>query len=468
MAARDSQGLQALVITLVLLALGLLIGLIFVHKAKTTAQAQAKEAKQGQTDARDAQRKLQTEANNYKLWIGFSEADSYITLQENFAEDMKSFGQTFDEESKFYRNMVEILHGENRKLAGGESAAKTQVKSLEQRLLAVEKEKELQIAEANTTLKQVEQDKASERNKFNKQYDQIDREKKEIASQLDEQRRNFDKQQTDYEATIKESGNKIAKLERSIEVLRSGQAEEDVFAQPADGRITWVSQRHQTVWLNLGTADYLRPQTVFSVYGTDENDVLSADRKGSIEVIRLLDAHLAEARITSDDFKRPLMPGDQIYSQVWDRGRQVGFAITGVIDFDDDERSDLEQLRRVIAINGGKVDATPNAKTGKMDGQMTIDTRFLVLGKHPEGPRQSGLRKAWSEMNKEADTLGIETVLLDDFLQLLGWVPDSKTVKLGTGAKAGDFKPRFREGVQPITPSATSDLFQRRTPPPSY
>ncbi len=480
MAARDSQGLQAIVITLAILVLGLGVGLIFVHKAKTKAQAQAQDASKNRDEARNALGNAQTEANQYKVWIGFKASDNLETLGKLIEGerdgngkliregDFDRYGKTFGEDMRFYRTILESIYEENSKLAQGETAAKVQVKSLEERILAIEKQKEEQIAQANTTLKQAEQDAASEYIKFEKQRAEITSEKNEIAGQLDKQRRKFDQQRAAHETVTKEQSKQIAKLERSIEVLRSGQAEKDIFAQPSDGRITFVNQRYKKVWLDLGKADHLRPQTVFTVYGADENDALSAEQKGTIEVIRILDNHLAEARITSDDFKRPLMRGDQIYSQVWDRGRQVGFALTGMIDMDNDGIDDIDLLRRVIAINGGRVDATPNAENGKMDGQMTVDTRFLVLGKHSEDPRHVGLRKAWGEMNKEADTLGIETILLDDFLRLLGWVPDSKMVKLGTGAKPEDFKPRFKEGVQPITPTSGSDLFQRRTPPPSF
>ena len=48
------------------------------------------------------------------------------------------------------------------------------------------------------------------------------------------------------------SRTQIAKLEQSIDKLRLGLPEVDQFAQPADGRITWVNQRYGTVWIDLG------------------------------------------------------------------------------------------------------------------------------------------------------------------------------------------------------------------------
>ena len=39
---------------------------------------------------------------------------------------------------------------------------------------------------------------------------------------------------------------------------------------------------------------------------------------------------MAEARITKDDPTNPILTGDNIYSQVWHRGKKLHFALTGV------------------------------------------------------------------------------------------------------------------------------------------
>jgi len=464
MASRDNQTLQIIVIVLTLLVIGLGVGLLLINNARKTALARANDATKEASKASTAQRQLQEETNNYKLWMGYGEADTYETLQKSFAEDMQRFGSTFDENSRFYRTILENIHEENRKLALSEVAAKEQVKDLKERLLVTEKQKEEQIAEYRKKMQQVEQDAASERTKFSQQYDEINNEKKEIASQLDEQRRKLDEQAATHQTATKTLDSKIAKLERLNEVLKSDRKEVDPFAQPADGIIRWVNQRYAKVWVNLGKADHLRPQVTFSIYDSDENDALSAERKGSIEISRILSDHMAEARITSDDPKRPLMEGDRIYSQVWNRGRQVGFAITGVIDFDDDGRSDLDQLKSIIEINNGKVDAVPG-ENGAIDGKMTVDTRYLILGKHPEDARYGSLRKSWDSMSEEADTLGIEPIPLDEFLQLMGWQAGHRTVKLGPGARSPGFPARTGNAALPGSPN---NFFRRRTPQPSY
>ena len=175
---------------------------------------------------------------------------------------------------------------------------------------------------------------------------------------------------------------------------------------------------------------------------------------------------MAEARITDDVATNPVMEGDKIYSQVWSPGRQVGFAITGIIDMDGDGRSDLDRLKSVIALNNGKVDAVPGPN-GTIAGQMSVDTRYLILGDHPDKPRQEQVRLAWDRMCEEGDTLGIGPITLHDFLQLMGWQSGRRTVKLGIGAQSKDFA-ATKEDMTTLKRSRRTDSFRPRKPQPTY
>ncbi|NOY28722.1 MAG: hypothetical protein GXP28_00680 [Planctomycetes bacterium] len=467
MASRDNQTLQISVISLAIVVILLFVFLVLTNNAKKTAEARATQASTRAQEATSAQAGLQNEANKYKIWMGFQEADNFETLQKSFTEDMTSMGSTFDENSRFYRTILQNISEENRKLAQSEGNAKSEAKNLKQRLLATEKEKDKQIVEFRKKMEQVEADAASERTKFGKQYEEINVAKEEIAAQLEEKRNAIDEAAA-KNATVQTSLNeKIVKLERVTEILKTNQLDPDPFAQPADGVIRYVNQRNRTVWINIGEADNLRPQVTFSVYDGDQNDALSAERKGSIEITRILSDHMAEATITDDRAIRPLMSGDKIYSQVWNRGRQVGFAITGMIDFDDDGRSDIEQLKRIITLNNGKVDAVPG-QSGTIDGKMTVDTRYLILGTHPSDARQGDLRIAWEKMSEEATTLGIETKTLNEFLILMGWQSDRRVVKLGSGARSTDFPARPEENYKPVRSDPRANIFRPRKPQPSY
>jgi len=466
MASKENQTQQIIIISLVILVLLLAVGLIWVNSNRKAAVASATQAKEDEQRSRGVQNELQAEANNYKAWMGFSEADNKGTIEKTFTEDMQRFGSTFEEGSRFYRTILENIYEENRKLSQSEVAAKLDVKKLKQRLDATEKEKNAQIEENDKVKKKVEQDAAAERSKFAKDYERINAEKRKITDQLNEQRDRYDSMVAEHAAKMKEINEKMSNVERFNEVLKSDRKEVDPFAQPEDGFVRWVNQRNGTVWINLGEADHLRPQVTFSIYSGDQDDALGAQRKASIEVTRILSANMAEARITDDIPTDPIIEGDKIYSQVWSPGRQVGFAITGIVDMDGDGRDDLARLKSVIALNNGKVDAVPGPN-GTIDGQMSVDTRYLILGDHPEGLNQEDEQRSWDRMSEQADSLGIEPIPLTDFLRLMGWQSDQRTVKLGVGAQSKDFSAK-KEDRTKLNQRRSADEFRPRKPQLAY
>jgi hypothetical protein len=468
MASRENTNLQGVIIALSIFILLLFVGMYLLYDKgkKETERANAAVA-QSATDTGNL-RTLQGEANNYKTWMGFSESDSLETIKTSFEEDMKNYGATFDEGSRFYSPLLANLAKENSQLAASEANAKAEAKDLQQKLLATEKEKEQQIAEFRKTTQKTEEDAAAERNEFKRQRDEMNAERDKLAEQVAEQRKEIDRVNADMATAQKKQTEEIGAMSRDVEILRANQVEPDPIAQPADGIVSWVNQKEQKVWINLGDADHLRPQVTFSVYSGDETDALKAEKKGSIEVVKILSPHLSEARITMDTPTRPLMEGDKIYSQVWNPGRQVGFAIAGFVDLDGDGREDMGELKTVIALNNGKVDAMPG-KEGAIEGEMTVDTRFLILGEYPEGARGGdGQRLAWDQMNEAADRLGIETVALDEFLTLMGWKPDRRTVTLGNTARPDDFKAETAVDYKPPRSNMGTGNFRPRKPQPTY
>jgi len=68
--------------------------------------------------------------------------------------------------------------------------------------------------------------------------------------------------------------------------------------------------------------------------------------------------------------------------------RSFRVAIAGLIDVDRDGKSDIEVLRRVIALNGGVVDAELDME-GRSRGQLRPDTTYLIVGKVPDKTRAS-------------------------------------------------------------------------------
>jgi len=470
MAAKENQGLQAIVIVLTIFLLLTGVGLLLVNNARKTAVAEREDARKQLSDANTNLAKANNEAENYKSWVGFPTDALYDSLQPQFDEDKNRFGLGVDEASRTYKTMLQNVFEEKEKLVKNEANAKAEVKSLKEKLLALESEKEAQVKEHLAALEKAKQDLADVQAKAKQQYDEISAKNADIAKSMEGDRAKHadEMAKINTDKTAVETAN--AKLERQVEKLREGLPEVDQFAQPADGRVTWVNQRYGKVWIDLGSSDGLRPQVTFSVAAEGNADAEQAEKKGSIEVIRVLDAHMAEAQITSDDPKNPILTGDRIYSQVWDRGRTVGFAIAGEVDLDKDGKDDLQRLKDIITANSGRVDAAPD-DAGALEGDLKVDTRYLVLGTYPDGTqnRDDALRDSWKTLSEDAERLGIETIPLEEFIKLMGWRVDNRTVAMDGTSRAEDFPLEKQPGdVLPAKPAQPAGVFKKRLPAVSY
>jgi hypothetical protein len=460
MAARENQGLQAIVIALTILVLLLGVGLLLVNNARKTAVAKASDAETRAGTANTAAAKAQSEAGSYKQWIGFAESDAYDALQERYKEDMEKFGADVQEEGRKYRQLLDNYFEEKRQLVQNEAEAKKQVKDYMARLAAVEAAKETQVKEYEKKMNDVAADAAKQKTDFDSRYAALNSDKEKLANDLKDFQKKYEDESAKKETERKNLETTIAKLERSIAKYQASLPTVDPFSQPADGKITWVDQANRMVWINLGSEDGVRPQVTFKVAAEGVDDAQAAEEKGAIEVIRVDDAHMAEARITSDKDTDPLLPGDRIYSLVWDRGRKVGFGIAGVIDMDGDGKEDLELLKTVIAANNGRVDAAPDDK-GKQQGEIQVDTRYLILGEFPND-RRPEMRATWEALSQEAESLGVETIPLQEFLPLIGWRSEARTVPLDATARARDFPAHPPGETLPRKPVQPTGAFKPR------
>ena len=156
------------------------------------------------------------------------------------------------------------------------------------------------------------------------------------------------------------------------------------------GEIRWVDQRTGTAWINLGRADSLQRQVTFGVYPADITDMTTGGKKASIEVTQVLGDHLAEAHVFDDKLVDPIMPGDKIYTPVWIPGEKRHFALAGFLDPNGEGKNDVQTVKDIIAVNGGVVDCYLDDK-GKKVGDMTVNTRYLVLGEAPTEKSQPAI-----------------------------------------------------------------------------
>ncbi len=452
MAARENQGLQIALIIFVMLTIVLIVTTYLFFSKFQEEREKSKALTAENSKATTVAAAARDESDAYKTTIGAESKDNKDSIAARTKKDFDTHGKSIPEANQNYRYLVEQLGSE--------------LKNANTRIT------ELTASEAELTakIKLDEADKVKEMEKYTatvattadelvKRSKDFDKARGEITSGEAKLKDKFDSKRKEFEDLTKKSNADVARLsEESVKLTKRLQDkyEEEQRGQRAnelpDGKIVKVDQRARTAWINRGSADGLRRQTSFSVFDADDSNPLEGSRKGKIEVVRLVADHMAEARIVDDDLSNPLMQGDPIFSPTWEPGRTEHFALAGRMDIDKDGKSDLQRVRDLIVVNGGIIDEEVGDDDQKT-GQMSINTKYLVLG---EPTIVEGKTKNYSDAQSEAQLLGVKTIKLDEFLNYLGYKAEDRTVNLGKGAQARDFKPRLPNDTQRIRPTSPS------------
>lgn len=454
MARSESQGLQIAVILLTMCVVGLAIS-TWVYYQSADANMKLKES--ADKSAEDARTSLKKEAWKVKA-LGHMVGMPEFT-REMVDNEKGSFGDPTVEQ--YLTKYDSAMKGHLEKLAAGEAKGYSALPSyivgsvdernvqltasigrenvLETEKRVIDQRETGRTATAEQGMKKAESDLATERDQFNKEREDF----KKALADLNATIATRDKQLKD----LKEKSDKdfqtqqarVEALQDDLENLQTKLAESrkdgPSFEAP-DGEITWVNQRQRMVWINVGHGDGLTRQTTFSVYNHDENGVSSAKRKARIEVIEITGPHLAECRILEDELKNPILPGDKIFTPAWSPGQHLHFAINGALFIDNDKYPDNDEVRSIIELNGGEVDAELRPD-GTITGKgITIQTRYLIRGKQPsekdaKGGEGADSFKNWSDMTDRADKYGVEVIDVTRFLNMMGWKAQDRTTALG-------------------------------------
>lgn len=460
MAARQDQGLVFTLIAFVILFIIAFVAAYVGWKSYSDAQKQIAQLQTDKAASDQAATNMQADKEQLLKWTGVGAFDNLNDVKERVEADLNKWGATFPEDQRSYRKIVEYLTQENQAIAGREAKAKEDLKDLKDRLLAVEAENAKKVEQFQAQMQAAEQDAAQERDQHRKDREGLENTKRELQENLAKQESKYEDQLAAINTQLKDLTAKLSKSEVAKENLLAEVSKSAESFEVPDGRVSWVNQ-NGTVWINLGAADGLRRQITFSVFDADALDPAKTDPKGSLEVTKILGDHMAEARVTGDDPRNPILTGDQIYSQVWHRGKRLRFALMGIVDIDGDGRNDMQMARDLIELNGGIVDAYV-ADDGKVEGAITVNTRYLVMGDHPEGATEALLQDAWVKLSDDAQTNGVEKITMDKFLNQIGYAPDQRVVQLGAGARAVDFPARPESGPDAL--QGEGPQFRPRSP----
>lgn len=450
MAARQDQGLVFTLITFVILFIIAFVAAYVGWKSYSDTQTQLASVQEQKRQSDQAAVTATDSAIAMKTMLGVGENDSAEDIKKTYDEDLKAFAGTLDESQRSYRNIIQYLAKENEAISFREADAKKNLKETKDELLALKSQNEKQVAQYEAQAKAAEQDAAAERSQHNKDRESLEATKKELQDNLAQQEQRYEQQLAEVNSQMKDINDKLAKSETAKTNLLAEVAKSSQSFEVPDGRISWINQ-DGTVWINLGAADALRKQITFTVFDADAQDPAKTQSKGSIEVTRIIGDHMAEAKITSDDPRSPILTGDQIYSQVWHRGKQLHFALMGIIDLDGDGLNDMKLARDLIELNGGVVDAYVDDQ-GNVQGAITVNTRYLVRGNEPTGGNAGKLQQAWEILSGDAKVNGVEVITLDKFLNQIGYAPSDRVVQLGSQSRSSDFPAKPEGGAKGATP----------------
>ena len=476
MASRENQGLQIALILFVLTTIALAVTTFVYFRSSEEKVKEVAAARQAQQRDKKTAETALFQVQALKTMLGHGDTgidalddmpgmdDEMRELIKNFKEDMAAYGEGLPEEDLNYRNLPR-----NMETAIRERNANLVESNVREQTLVVDKknveDREIKRADlAESAQQKVAQDYAKERGEFVNYKTSI---KNDFDKMLAENEQNVDRYKQE-QVKVNSEKTVLAKEASRLTQLLAGarqrieEMRETDFESP-DGRITNVNQRSRSVWINLGLADGLRRQTTFAVYDRDEAGVMNPQRKGAIEVIRVIDQHLAEARITEDDLRTPILRGDLIHSPAWRPGK-VHFALAGFMDISGNGSSDRQLIRSLITMSSGVIDAEVH-DDGSRTGALSNRTRYLIRGDRPSETSGPGAIQGYSEMDRDARNMSIESITLDEFLTYIGWKGEVRTVQLGRGSRSEDFTAKPKDGVNRKSTGATSDVFRERRPP---
>jgi len=442
----------------------------YQNEQKASAEAKAAESKANQR-ATD----LQAERDQYLTYLGISTSEKKEAIDDIWKKDMATavtlLPTNLPEDQRSYKKVLDGLQtvvrskmAENQDMGAKLRDAKANYDA---------KTKEYETAKQALTKEKEEKIKAYEdaRTQIANELDQLNISKTKMAEDIAAKEKAWAGSKQQYDDQVAKMNEKLGKMQTQIQLKSADYnkvtSEFNVNSQP-DGKIVWINSVDNLAYINLGSDDLLRKRITFSVYDPSTTDVTSgkskdagardknaaivssAKKKGTIEVIDVTGPHMAECRIIESTNATPILRDDVIFTPLWRPGQQEHFALAGLLDVDGKGVNDRAKIHDIIHQHGGVIDAETDDQ-GMMKGSVTYSTRYLIKGVNDKaGSKDSG----YNQLTSDAAALGVETVDLARFLDMMGYTPKKAEDKTVLNAK------------EP-TPGQPNTNFRPRTPPPT-
>jgi len=464
---------QLLIVSLVLMVI-LCIALAGIAYSFWSGEADARadllKEKELSTQRLNEQTRQKVLRAAWKILTGFDDKDDrtdLLSYQKNYPDELKAvkdkgdnFGTVWVRDAAAGIDLPKNPLGPELKKAK-EDAAKA-LKARDDEKLAREKA-ETKLQEVQANCQKIENDYKKNidelQEEAKKRYTKVNDEYKASGKKLEDAlpdnakdketikklQEDYAKLDAQYKAEIEKNKQAVAQLKERIgivDLLAKEQPKGKIFRLDSGGRIAY---------LDLGAKDYIKPGLTFSIfspgkYRLSKYDDVKGDedtRKGTLEVIRVVDDRSSEARITwtRNPVQDPILQGDLLYNPAWTPGQREHVAIAGIIDLTGDGRDNTQEFIRSLEKIGVIVDSyvdiskSPPARDSWPKGQnMTRErTSYLIIGEKPnleqgaagreQDPRMARrveVRTEFDKLQQEAVSLGITTIPVRRYMALMG------------------------------------------------
>lgn len=467
MASSENQGLQIALIIFVMLTILLSVTTFMFFRSYTEASERSRTDSKTAAEKEAAFRTAVADIQSLNAIIGVAGDAKLSEVQETKTKDMQNFASTAPEETQRYHQAMEFLASTLDAKTKELVDARMEIQAEKDERSKVEASAKAQIDAAEQKIKEAETARADAEKQFKEEREKMLADNQGLKDQFAAKNEAFTKLESETSKQIASLTEEMAKLQRmnASHVQKIEELDPTSGFEVPDGEIVWVNQKTRTAYINVGSADGLHRQTTFSVVGSGEAIGTDQKTKGRLEVVNVLRPHFAECKILQDELLNPMVEGDKIYTPLWHPGRGEGFAIIGFIDIDGDGYDDREMVRDLVRMNGGRIDAEddPTQKTPKQTGELTRETRYLIVGK-PSDTKEI-VEGAWTKMINDARQMGVRELTLDKFLDQIGWTNQHEVLRFGRRGNAEDVPAAAPDGGRPQSSGSVSGVFRVRRPP---
>jgi hypothetical protein len=320
----------------------------------------------------------------------------------------------------------------------------------------------------------------ADNNVLAEEKDGLSKKLKELAEAHEKEKADQVKLVAEKDKTIDGLMKQKLKLNEKIaEVQKSQGPATATDLQRTEWKVLRTDGRGESAYINLGSADKVKPQLTFRVHGVGADGRPLPKDKATIEVMTVLNDHLSQARIYYDKEPRdnprhdpvhnPVVKGDVIINPAWNPNLKRHVAIAGLVNLSGSGRDETEQLVRALEREDIVVDAYLDMRNNfaiKGPG-ITVQTDFLVIGDSLSDDPSTKEIKAKVDgqmalMQAQAKENGVQIRGLRQFLEEIGYHlsahSEGKPASVDVKADAAPMQqPQPKDDKAPMPPAQPKD-----------